>query len=79
MVPKDIIVKTMPVRLSKKTFGFSKTHEEGGYNLFTVPIFAIDRGNLKEIPQKPIELEKDIQSLVERNLQTVFGYEFITS
>ncbi|MGH9974838.1 MAG: hypothetical protein ACRD8Z_03245, partial [Nitrososphaeraceae archaeon] len=45
----------------------------------TVPIFAIDRGNLKEIPQKPIELEKDIQSLVERNLQTVFGYEFITS
>lgn len=47
--------------------------------LFTVPIFAIDKGNLKEIAQKPIELEKDIQSLIERNLQTIFGFEFVTS
>jgi hypothetical protein len=44
-----------------------------------VPIFAIDKGNLKEIPQKSIELEKDIQSLVERNLQAIFGFEFVTS
>ena len=44
-----------------------------------MPIFAIDKGSLKEISQKPIELEKDIQSLVERNLQTIFGFEFVTS
>jgi hypothetical protein len=36
----------------------SKTHEEVGYTVFVVPIFAIDKGNLKEIPQKPIELER---------------------
>jgi hypothetical protein len=78
-------IPSFSVQLSPVTFPnilleiFSKTHEEVGYNLFAVPIFAINKGNLREIPQKPIELEKDIQSLVERNLKTIFGVDFVTS
>lgn len=44
-----------------------------------MPIFAIDKGNLKQISRKSIDLEKDIQGLVERNLHIIFGFEFVTS
>ena len=44
-----------------------------------MPIFSIEKGSLKEISQKSIELEKDIQGMVEKNLDTVFGVEFVTS
>jgi predicted transport protein len=44
-----------------------------------MPIFSIEKGSLKEISQKSIELEKDIQDMVEKNLDTIFGVEFVTS
>jgi len=44
-----------------------------------VPIFTIDKGILKEISERPTVLEKDIQRLVENNMQTIFGIEFVTS
>jgi hypothetical protein len=37
------------------------------------------KGTLKEISQKPIELEKDIQGMVEKNLDSIFKLEFVTS
>ena len=44
-----------------------------------MPIFSIEKASLKEISQKSIELEKDIQGMVEKNLDTIFGVEFVTS
>ncbi len=44
-----------------------------------MPIFTIDKGILKEISERPTVLEKDIQRLVENNMQTIFGIEFVTS
>ncbi len=44
-----------------------------------MPIFSIEKGTMKEISQKSIELEKDIQGMVEKNLDTIFGVEFVTS
>jgi predicted transport protein len=44
-----------------------------------VPISSIDKGILKEISQRPIVLEKDIQRLVESNLYAILGIEFVAS
>jgi predicted transport protein len=44
-----------------------------------MPIFSIEKGTLKEISQKSIELEKDIQGMVENNLHSIFKLEFVTS
>ena len=44
-----------------------------------MPIFTIDKGILKEISERPTVLEKDIQRLVENNMQTIFGIDFVTS
>jgi predicted transport protein len=44
-----------------------------------MPIFSIEKGNLKEISQKSIVLEKDVQGMVEKNLNTIFKLEFVTS
>jgi hypothetical protein len=44
-----------------------------------VPIFSIHRGILKEISELSISLEKDIQRLIERNMHTLLGIEFVTS
>lgn len=35
--------------------------------------------NYKLLPEKPIKLEKDIQTIIESNLDVFFGVEFITS
>jgi RecB family endonuclease NucS len=43
-----------------------------------VPIFAIDKGIIKEIPERHTFL-KNIQGIVENNMQTIFGIEFVAS
>ena len=44
-----------------------------------MPIFTINGAKLDLISELPFNLEMDIQRLVERNLKTIFGLEFITS
>lgn len=39
----------------------------------------IDKDILKVISERPAVLEKDIQRLVEDNMQTIFGIEYVTS
>jgi hypothetical protein len=41
-----------------------------------MPIFSIEKGVLKEIFQKLIVLEKDVQGMVEKNLDAIFKLEF---
>jgi RecB family endonuclease NucS len=40
-------------------------------------IFHIRKDNLVPIKEKTIDLEKDLQNLTEKNLQIVFGLEFV--
>lgn len=42
-------------------------------------IFSVDSGKLKEIAEIPFKLEKDIQDTVEKNLDEIFGLDFVTS
>jgi predicted transport protein/uncharacterized protein YkuJ len=42
-------------------------------------LFLNQSGNLKEISEKNIKLEKDIQKLTEDNMQTIFGLEFVAT
>jgi predicted transport protein len=44
-----------------------------------VPIFSLDSGKLKEISDLPFKLEKDLQETVEKNLDVIFGLEFVSS
>jgi RecB family endonuclease NucS len=44
-----------------------------------MPIYSVEKGSLKEISEKSIEFEKDIQDMVEKNLDTIFGVEFVSS
>lgn len=44
-----------------------------------MPIFKIDKQNLVPISEKRFDLEKDIQSLTEKNLESIFGLKFICS
>ncbi len=44
-----------------------------------MPIFKIQERGLSQIKEKSIDLEKDIQSLTEENLETVFGLQFVST
>src|SRR5690554_377000 len=37
------------------------------------------KNNLEQIKEQPFKLEKEIQSLTEQNLQTIFGFDFVRS
>ena len=42
--------------------------------------FSVDTNNLlKTIRELPFKLEKELQSLTEKNLKTVFGLDFVKS
>jgi len=43
-----------------------------------MPIFSIKGSNLQAIPEKKIDLERNVQKLTEENLQTIFGLKFIS-
>lgn len=42
-------------------------------------LFSISSGKISTISDIPFKLEKDLQKLVEGNMQTIFGIEFVTS
>ena len=42
-------------------------------------LYNIKKENLEPIDRDPFKLEKDIQSLVENNMDTLFGVEFVKS
>jgi len=44
-----------------------------------MPIFQIKQLKLNPIKERKIDLEKNIQQLTERNLDTIFGWEFVAS
>ena len=44
-----------------------------------MPIFSNNNGKLNLISEKPFDLEKDVQRLVESNLDTLFDLVFISS
>ena len=44
-----------------------------------MPAFHLTNGSLSVIKEKKIDLEKDVQSLTEKNLESVFGLEFIST
>jgi hypothetical protein len=45
--------------------------------IISLSIFSINKGILKEISEQHIELEKDIQKIVENNMYTIFGIDFV--
>ena len=44
-----------------------------------MPIFNISENRLFAVEQKNFHLEKDLQTLIEQNLETVFSCRFIAS
>jgi predicted transport protein len=44
-----------------------------------MPIYNITKGNLIEISEIPFDLEREIQRLVESNMNTIFNLEFVDS
>jgi len=44
-----------------------------------MPIFANEAGKLVQISEVPFDIEKDLQKLVEENLKTIFGIDFVKS
>lgn len=44
-----------------------------------MPIFAVNNLKLEPISEIPFSLEKDIQKLVEKNMDAIFGLEFVAS
>ena len=44
-----------------------------------MPAFQLSNGKLSQIKEKKVDLEKDIQSLTEKNLETIFGLQFIST
>ena len=44
-----------------------------------MPIFTAQKNKLTQIKEKKISLEKDIQNITEQNLETIFGYQFIST
>jgi predicted transport protein len=42
-------------------------------------IFKIEKDNLTDIKELKIDLEKDLQTITEKNLETIFGLKFISS
>ena len=44
-----------------------------------MPIYNISKGNLTEISEIPIDLEREIQRLVENNMKSIFNLDFVSS
>lgn len=44
-----------------------------------MPLFKIDKKNLKQITEESFDLEKDIQKITEDNLEKVFGHRFVST
>ena len=44
-----------------------------------MPLFGIDKNNLKEIKEKSFDLERDVQRITESNLPEIFGYKFVST
>ena len=44
-----------------------------------MPIFSVKDGKLELISEVQLNLEMDIQRMVEKNMNTVFGLNFISS
>ncbi len=44
-----------------------------------MPIYKITKGKLTSIEEKKINLEVDLQKLVEKNLEIIFGLKFVSS
>jgi RecB family endonuclease NucS len=44
-----------------------------------MPIFAIKDVSLEPISEIPFNLEIGIQSMVEKNMKTIFGFEFVST
>ena len=44
-----------------------------------MPIFSLDSGKFTEIKEISFKLEKDIQGVVEKNLPSIFGIDFVKS
>ena len=44
-----------------------------------MPIFNLKSENLSQIKEMPFKLEREIQSLVERNLDILLGFELVKS
>lgn len=44
-----------------------------------MPVFSATGGKLVEISEIPFKLEKDLQRLVEENMKTIFGLDFVKS
>jgi len=43
-----------------------------------MPIFKIEKDKFKRIKEKNFDYERDMQALVEKNLEEVFGLEFVS-
>jgi RecB family endonuclease NucS len=44
-----------------------------------MPLFTLSNHKLKKINEKKIDLEKDIQTITENNLNEVFGLKFVST
>ena len=44
-----------------------------------MPLFSMQAGGLSAVDQTNFSVEKDLQSLIENNLSTVFGCRFVAS
>lgn len=42
-----------------------------------MPVFNMSDGKLTEVSEIPFKLEKDIQKIMEQNMKTIFGIEFV--
>ena len=47
--------------------------------LLQMNIYKLNKGKMAEIDRDPFSLEKDIQALVEKNLENLFGLEFVST
>jgi hypothetical protein len=45
----------------------------------SISVFSINKGILKEISEQRFKLEKDIQKIVETNMYTISGIDFVAS
>lgn len=44
-----------------------------------MPLFYEASNKLRLVTEKKISLEKNIQSLTEKNIETIFGYKFVST
>jgi RecB family endonuclease NucS len=43
-----------------------------------MPLFKVSGNKLSNIKEDPFKLEKDLQSITEANIETLFGYELVS-